>query len=74
MSIVHAQIDDLSPNISLLATLIDSHLLLAQFLGSKKAYIKNITVFQFSIDSVRSHIIETNTIYLLGAGDKASGK
>lgn len=71
VSIVHAQMDNLSSNISLLATLIDSHLLLAQFLGNKRAYIKNITVFQFAVDSVRRHIIETNTIYLLGGGKKA---
>lgn len=68
MSVVHAQIDNLLPNISLLTTLIDSHLLLAQFLGSKKVYIKNITIFHFSMDSVRRHIIETNTIYLVEGG------
>lgn len=40
MSSVHAQIDNLSLNISLLPTVIDSHLLLAQFLGSNKIYKK----------------------------------
>ena len=63
VSLAHAQIDNLSPNISLLATLIDSHLLLIQFLGNSKACIKNMIVVQLSGDSVRRRIIKTDTIW-----------
>ena len=45
VSSAHAQIDNLSLNISLLPTVIDSSLLLAQFLGSNKVYIKKYPSF-----------------------------
>ena len=45
VSSVHAQIDNLSLNISLWPTVIESCLPLAQFLGSNKVYIKKYSSF-----------------------------